>query len=868
MAPASTTPIVVVMPSPQTTFVMNSNEPDALERSPEMDSRVVNLKLTEEETPERSKAHAQSAEDRPAATRTPPTSGTPERSNHATTTTTTTTTTVTMTPSYSNVTTETDPSSSSFVLPKCYIPPDDEYLPVEKFVETGVRLRHYGLADPKGCYNAIFTILKNPHQDVGMAHKFLLALRMAGHGSTLNLLTSTSSSSATTSSGGSHGTSTSSIHARLIHQMIKMNPFELPSLRQPTASGDNTTSASSFADYNVVDAQLHLILAVVSANSVYLIPALTSLWRMLISSVPSNITDVEERSNRLHASIASILRLSPRGRSELFPIMASHAPFRGRPEAELGWYYKQCLAVLRYLPSIQGQVLELIVDKCIEIDVEIKIKDGGEAVIDHNKDEDDDDAIFDLEVNTAKESTTKADVLSVDTQVDEMADKLDSLMLLVFQFIESRASNFGRDSVLALYGIFIGVFESSILITHKSKFVQFLILYLCGLDQKLTSSTLEITASTTCGTSEVVLHRDFATRLVKVLLDPYRVTGTRQSAACYLASWVSRASFVCAETACKAISALLQWAEAYMSTFDSLSLKTDDAQGQCNLHSLFYTVCQSAFYIMCFRGVEAIKYYHQARSTSVDDGIVDRDHVDIGPARWTAICNHSLQPLRFCLESVRVEFLDLVAMYKLIDDFSLQKLTQQNSQLHATNKVAENSKQNTRRKKRAETKISTPAMLEKERLVGGVGGLGQGTNPLDSFFPFDPFLLRRAHIYVEPFYKHWSDITPPIVEGESAFGADGTLMHESDDEQDDDESTSDEEQEVERSDDEEETDDACNFAVLSGSLVQPMSLASQATNSSSFQSRSPLAMKETFHRSAWADSVKRERATSIENGSW
>lgn len=547
--------------------------------------------------------------------------------------------------------------------------------------------------------------------------------------------------------------------------------------------------------------------------------------------------------------------------------MASHAPFRGRPEADLGWYYKQCLAVLRYLPSIQGHVLELIVDKCIEIDVEIKIKDGGEAVIDHNKD-DDDDAIFDLEVDTAKDAATTTATgaeLPVDTQVDEMADKLDSLMLLVFRFIESRASSFGRDSILALYGIFIGVFESSILITHKSKFVQFLILYVCGLDKKLTSSTLDMTASMTCGTSEVVLHRDFATRLVKVLLDPYRVTGTRQSAACYLASWVSRASFVCAETACKAISALLQWAEAYMCTFDSLSLKTDDAQGQCNLHSLFYTVCQSAFYIMCFRGVEAIKFYHKTRSTNVKDVSVDGDHVDIGPARWTAICNHSLQPLRFCLESVRTEFLHLATMYKLIDDFALQKLTQQSSQVHATNKETENSQQNIRRKKRAETKISTPSMLEKERLVGGVGGLGQGTNPLDSFFPFDPFLLRRAHIYVEPFYKHWSDITPPRVDDESAFGADGAVVHDSDDEQDDDESTSDEEQE--RSDDEEEADDVCNFAV-SGSFIQPMSLASQATNSSSFQSASPLMLKDAFHRSAWADSVKRERAASIENGSW
>lgn len=257
-----------------------------LEHSPEIDHTVTNMKRKEEDKLERSETYQQSS-DRPSATLIQPKGGTPERSASAITTT---------TPDHSNVPMEADPSSSLFVLPKCHIPSDDEYVPVEKFVETGVRLRHHGLADPKGCYNAIFTILKNPHQDVGMAHKFLLALRMAGNGSTLNLLTTSSSS--LLSSSASHGTSSSSsssIHARLIHQMIKMNPFELPLLRQPTASGDSTTSASSFADYNVADAQLHLILAVVSANSVYLIPALTSLWRMLASSVPSDTNVPEER---------------------------------------------------------------------------------------------------------------------------------------------------------------------------------------------------------------------------------------------------------------------------------------------------------------------------------------------------------------------------------------------------------------------------------------------------------------------------------------------------------------------------------------------------------------------------------------------
>ena len=38
----------------------------------------------------------------------------------------------------------------------------------------------------------------------------------------------------------------------------------------------------------------------------------------------------------------------------------------------------------------------------------------------------------------------------------------------------------------------------------------------------------------------------------------------------------------------------------------------------------------------------------------------------------------------------------------------------------------------------------------------GVGGLGHGKNPLESFFPFDPYLLRRSYAYIGEIYSEWS----------------------------------------------------------------------------------------------------------------
>lgn len=31
---------------------------------------------------------------------------------------------------------------------------------------------------------------------------------------------------------------------------------------------------------------------------------------------------------------------------------------------------------------------------------------------------------------------------------------------------------------------------------------------------------------------------------------------------------------------------------------------------------------------------------------------------------------------------------------------------------------------------------------------------------LEAFFPFDPYLLRHSHRFVEPIYLHWQDVSP------------------------------------------------------------------------------------------------------------
>lgn len=708
-----------------------------------------------------------------------------------------------------------EPCDPRFQLTKCKLPPPVEFEPVEKFVIHAVTEQHERTDQNDSTsqhYRAIIDSLRTK-SDLSTLTNILLAMRTSHR--VIHLVTS--------------GTNK---HSRLMHHLVRFDPF--------TGVDD-----ALLTDYDLADAHLHLLVALVSANSVFLVPTMRALWELLtrhrLGTLPDDLTQ------RLHAALATIVRLCPKGKMEIFAIMASNAPFRGQQEERITWYYNHCLQVVEYVPGIEGSILELLVDKCLEMDVEIKIRDGGETSLDHGDGNDcDDDAIqdvFQLDLDDdAIPAHKKSTILLKDTTVDEMADKLDSLMNLTLGYVERRAKQ-NLANIYALYPVISRAFESSILITHKSKFVQFLVLHLCGLESNAVQDQEDA----------LLLYREFASKLLDIILDPYRSTVSRQSAVCYLASFVSRGSFICPETVCEAVSALLCWAEAYVQSLATLSVHAVDLRNQCSLHSLFYTVCQAAFYIMCFRGDEAVRFHEE-----VIDIYQDPSRIDIGCERWTRLCQHPLNPLRYCLDSVRSEFLMVSRVLRLLQEDAQKQFLQNSQGVMSSNLKA----------KKMVRKIATPAMQEIERRTGGVGGLGRGSNPLDSFFPFDPYLLRRSNQFIEPFYFHWpgSISDRERAEGDSHFRSNQNNLACGDHVNSDDN-----EEEEEGDDDEDSASDSSekdeDHVSRDPSSFEPMSLGSYGTQSVANQELSSSPKREDL-REAWSLMLSRTRAPSIEKGSW
>lgn len=126
-------------------------------------------------------------------------------------------------------------------------------------------------------------------------------------------------------------------------------------------------------------------------------------------------------------------------------------------------------------------------------------------------------------------------------------------------------------------------------------------------------------------------------------------------------------------------------------------------------HETFYCCMQAALYICCFHGTGAV------------GSIIESEEKR---RMWELVLTSSLQPLKFCLQSVQIEFLRLIREVDML---------------------------------RAECW----PLVACSRSSGGKERQSKDNmmyNPLDSFFPFDPCLLSAVGNLVERFYIHWVGI--------------------------------------------------------------------------------------------------------------
>lgn len=380
----------------------------------------------------------------------------------------------------------------------------------------------------------------------------------------------------------------------------------------------------------------HLLGAIVSSNATFIVPAFQMLVKGFVGAHPpasgaSSSSSVAadggaaeaeaaavqaahaqrtvERHQHIHKAIAHLVALAPTAQSELFPVLMDHFPYKKQALQQQVDYVTALLRVCEYLPVLQYRVLDLVMGKCLEIDVEILIEDSGAAALAQKDlladDEGDDDdgqigsgAMGSRSIPPAPasrpNSRTSSPILvgssrknkgsavpcigiarkavgasgaivfnsaggrihrgssqriaEEEAGVSEMAEKLDAMLFACLSFIDVQCAR-SEESADRLFHQLLGLFQERILVVHRSKFVQFLLFHVTSKSSKYSYL--------------------FIRRLLQLLHNDLVSAVMRQSAIAYLASYLARAMFIPAEFVSDAVQELVLWSNDYVCSTDA-----------------------------------------------------------------------------------------------------------------------------------------------------------------------------------------------------------------------------------------------------------------------------------------------------------
>ncbi|KAH7105304.1 RNA polymerase I-specific transcription initiation factor RRN3 [Auriculariales sp. MPI-PUGE-AT-0066] len=479
--------------------------------------------------------------------------------------------------------------------------------------------------------------------------------------------------------------------------------------------------------------------------------------------------------DRIHSLLQELFDLIPTLPSTLYPLLVQYFPHKRESRFTQLLYIRNLLRIIDYCPEVAEDVLSTIIDRAIQIDVEVQIEveeleeaedapdeeemfalDPFETVVGENgPDSDSDDdyeddgdlgGLSDVSSN-GDELETKPDPTRSTSQVQELVQKLDAILRVIFEHFTAnqtrivspdpdidlstreRALELRRSQFLSL----MTIFENIILRTFKSRYTQFVVFWYTSLDEEYVDLFLGLLVS-------------------RAVRDHSQPPVTRAAAASYIASFVSRALFVGRETTRRVTDLFC--------TFLANHIASMGIPGQ--QHTVFYGVCQALFLIFCFRWRDLLLE---------DDRSDDEEESDASPTkasrRWLPgldilhqVVMSPLNPLKVCSHNVVGQFARVsqhtgfMYCYPIIDGGGPAEVE------HA---VGASTPGSGAPPGRAGLVAVTSAAASGSATPVWAGGVEQ---ELHSFFPFDPYGLPLSQSYISGIYREWSAVA--IDDGEDS----------------------------------------------------------------------------------------------------
>ncbi|KAF8521855.1 RNA polymerase I-specific transcription initiation factor RRN3 [Gautieria morchelliformis] len=488
--------------------------------------------------------------------------------------------------------------------------------------------------------------------------------------------------------------------------------------------------------------------------------------------------------DRLHCLLEHLLSLVPTLPSTLQPLLVRNFPHKRQEKADQQTYIQNLLRVTEYCPALADRILATIIDRAIQIDVEIQVEIEEIEVNDSSRDNEElftldpfdtvvgqegsdsedeegyDGNLSDLSSDAGDDADDEESPIEVEqdiTHVRDMVSKLDAMLKLLFDHFHRTHSSLttihspsaahdpqtntiftaspsrpppvpratperGYDLRRSQFITLLSIFDRTILRTFKSRYTQFLIFWYSSLDPEFADIFQ-------------------GTLLSKALFEGAQPIVTRAAAASYIASFVSRARFVGDDSAKQVMGLLCDFLEAHLDICDASGEAFDPLAAQ---HTLFYAVAQAAFLIFCFRW----------RDLQVDDEL-EMDDLGIDSTshkKWIPkldvmqrVVSSTLNPLKVCSPNVVEQFARVAQSTGFIYCYT----------------ILENNRRLDPHGSNTSTPLKSPPSSAKHHTPRSqhVQLLRDAADAdLTTFFPFDPYRLPLSVSYIQGIYREWGSV--------------------------------------------------------------------------------------------------------------
>ncbi|XP_031839526.1 RNA polymerase I-specific transcription initiation factor RRN3 homolog Tif-IA [Nomia melanderi] len=330
------------------------------------------------------------------------------------------------------------------------------------------------------------------------------------------------------------------------------------------------------------------------------------------------------RLNHIHDVLCKILKIVPMSSKLLLQSLRGRFPYiiHGTHMHEV--YVYALLQILEYAPQLRSDILSLIINRMMVLDVNIPRLETD------NEDEDLMDDSSECDSLTGNENNVEDTDIKETDKLHPIAHKLDVCMELIlkymhdFCFVEEVLQ---IEHLKSLYYDLLQIFETVILPTHASQFVQYIILYICSF--------------------KTAVAEAFIDWLWRKVSDPNIPSVTRQSSVGYIASFLVTANFITTGIVKAVQLRLCKWIHDYINIQDHTSYINDENKD----HSVFYSVCQALFLIITKRHND----YPDSKKY-----MLYLQELDLAK-----IITSKLNPLKACHPEIVHSFAEVTRMYQL-----------------------------------------------------------------------------------------------------------------------------------------------------------------------------------------------------------